>query len=474
MSDKKKMTMGVIVGNRGFFPDQLAKSGREEMIQALAKAGIDSVVLGPEDSKHGAVETHDEAKRCAALFKKNADRLDGVIVTLPNFGDERAIADTLRLARLDVPVLIQATPDDASKMTILHRRDSFCGKMSACNNLRQYGIPYSLTRLHTVAPDSEDFQNDLAWFGAVCRIVNGFRNLRIGSIGARPTAFNTVRYSEKMLENSGISVETLDLSEVFGRIGKLKDSDAGVQSKIAEIKKYVTTQSVPDAALMKMAKLGYVVDDWMKQTDLQVTAVQCWTSMEEYFGVVPCTIMSMMSNKLLPAACEVDVCGTLSMHALALASETPSALLDWNNNYGDDPNKAVCFHCSNLPKHFFQDVRMDFQEIIAGTVGKENTFGTVVGRVKPGAMSFARFSTDDTSGVMRGYVGQGEFTSDSLNTFGGVGVVKIPELQKLLHYICENGFEHHVAANFSTTAGAVHEAALRYLGWQMYWHANWA
>src|SRR5262245_9173753 len=241
----KKMTMGVIVGNRGFFPDQLAKSGREEMIQALAKAGIDSVVLGPEDSKHGAVETHDEAKRCAALFRKNSDRLDGVVVTLPNFGDERAIADTLRLARLNVPVLIQATPDDASKMTILHRRDSFCGKMSACNNLRQYGIPYSLTRLHTVHPETADFESDLAWFGAVCRVVNGFKNLRVGSIGARPTAFNTVRYSEKLLEASGISTETLDLSEVFGRINKLKDDHTGVQGKLAEIKKYVTTSGVP-------------------------------------------------------------------------------------------------------------------------------------------------------------------------------------------------------------------------------------
>jgi L-fucose isomerase-like protein len=468
----KKMTMGIIVGNRGFFPGELAKSGREEMIQALAKVGIDSVVLGPEDSKHGAIETHDEAKRCAELFRKNSDRLDGVIVTLPNFGDERAIADTLRLARLGVPVLIQATPDDAKKMTILHRRDSFCGKMSACNNLRQYGIPYSLTKLHTVSPDSKEFQDDLAWFAAVCRVVNGFRNLRVGSIGARPTAFNTVRYSEKLLEASGISTETLDLSEVFGRIAKLKDEDKGVQGKLADIKKYVTTSGVPDAALVKMAKLGFVIDDWMRATDLRISAVQCWTSMEEYFGVVPCTIMSMMSNNLFPAACEVDVCGTLSMHALALASETPSALLDWNNNYGTDPDKAVCFHCSNLPKHFFQDFRMDFQEIIAGTVGKENTFGTVVGRVKPGAMSFARFSTDDTAGVMRGYVGEGDFTNDSLNTFGGVGVVKIANLQKLLHYICENGFEHHVAANFSSTAGAVHEAAVRYLGWKMHWHGN--
>jgi L-fucose isomerase-like protein len=468
----KKMTMGLIIGNRGFFPDQLAKSGRDEMMRVLAQAGMDCVVLGPEESKHGAVETHEEARRCAALFQKNSERIDGVIVSLPNFGDERAIADTLRMARLNVPVLVQATPDSTAKMTIAFRRDSFCGKMSACNNLRQYGIPYSLTRLHTVSPDSEEFQKDLTWFAAVCRVANGMRNLRVGSIGARPAAFNTVRYSEKLLEANGISTETIDLSEILGRIARLKDDHSGVQGKLAEIRKYVTTAGVPEAALVKMAKLGYVIDDWMKSAAVTVSAVQCWTALEEFFGVVPCTVMSMMSNNLLPAACEVDVCGTLSMHALALASETPSALLDWNNNYGDDPNKAVCFHCSNLPKHFFQDFRMDFQEIIAGTVGKENTFGTVVGKVKAGAMSFARFSTDDTAGAMRGYVGEGAFTNDALNTFGGAGVVEIPALQELLHYICENGFEHHVAANFSTTAGAVHESAVRYLGWQMYWHGN--
>ncbi len=208
----------------------------------------------------------------------------------------------------------------------------------------------------------------------------------------------------------------------------------------------------------------------MKDNELAVSAVQCWTAMEEFFGVVPCTVMSMMSNELMSSACEADICGTISMHALALASETPSALLDWNNNYGNDPNKAVCFHCSNLPKHFFQNVEMDYQAIIAGTVGRDNTYGTVVGRVKPGAMSFARFSTDDTSGKLRGYVGDGCFTNDPLKTFGGVGVVEIPNLQNLLHYICENGFEHHVAANLSSSAGAIHEATTRYLGWDMHWH----
>ncbi len=470
MSNKKKMTMGVIVGNRGFFPDHLAKSGREEMMRVLQGAGMDAVVLSSEQSKHGAVETYEEAKRCAELFKSKAEAIDGVIVTLPNFGDERAIADTLRLARLGVPVLIQATPDTPNKMAITHRRDSFCGKMSACNNLRQYGIPYSLTSLHTESPDSAEFAKDLEWFAGVCRVAKGLRNLRIGAVGARPTAFNTVRYSEKLLEASGISVETLDLSEVLGRVGRMPDSHEGVVKKLKAIQAYVTTSGIPQVALIKMAKLGAVVDEWMKAANVQISAVQCWTSLEENLGIVPCTLMSMMSDSLLSSACEVDVCGVLGMHALQLASETPSALLDWNNNYGGDPNKAVCFHCSNLPKHFFKDVKMDFQEIIAGTVGKENTFGTCVGRVKAGAMSFARFSTDDVNGKMRGYSGSGRFTDDPLETFGGAGVVEISGLQKLLRYICEQGFEHHVAANFSTVAPMVHEAASRYLGWEMYAH----
>ncbi|HXF26575.1 MAG TPA: hypothetical protein VN610_04840, partial [Bryobacteraceae bacterium] len=289
-------------------------------------------------------------------------------------------------------------------------------------------------------------------------------------IGARPAAFNTVRYSEKLLEASGISIEPIDLSEILGRIERMKDSDDAAQAKLSAIQHYVSTRGIPAAALMKMAKLGAVIDRWMCDTQVTISAVQCWTSLEEYFGVVPCTVMSMMSNDLLSSACEVDICGVVAMHALRLASGTPSALLDWNNNYGDNPDKAVCFHCSNLPKHFFESVRMDFQEIIAGTVGKENTFGTCVGRVKAGPMTYARFSTDDRAGKMRGYVGEGAFTNDPLETFGGAGVVEIPHLQDLLHYICERGFEHHVAANFSTVGRIVQEAVTRYLDWDMYFH----
>ena len=470
MTDRK-MTMGVIVGNRNFFPALLAKSGREEIIKVLADKGYDSVVLTPEDTRFGVVETLEDAKRCAALFKANRDRIDGVIVTLPNFGDERGIADALRLAGLNVPVLVQATPDTPARMAIADRRDSFCGKMSCCNNLSQYGISYSLTSRHTEAPDSEVFGKDLEWFAATCRVVRGLRNLRIGSIGARPAAFNTVRYSEKLLEAAGISVEPIDLSEILGRIARMADSAPEAQAKLDQIRKYVSTDQVPAEALMKMAKLGAVIDQWMAQTATTVSAVQCWTSLEEYFGVVPCTVMSMMSENLMSSACEVDICGVVGMHALQLASETPSALLDWNNNYGDDPDKAVCFHCSNLPKHFFREAKMDFQAIIAGTVGRENTYGTCVGLVKPGPMSFARFSTNDREGRIQGYVGNAEFTDDPLETFGGAGVVHIPRLQDLLRFICLHGFEHHVAANLAPVASAVREATTRYLGWTVHQHS---
>ena len=470
MTTEMPTTLGVIIGNRGFFPDHLAKSGREEMIAVLERAGLRVVAPSLEDTKFGAVETREESHRCADLFKRHRDEIAGVIVSLPNFGEERAIADTLRFSGLDVPVLVQATPDTSGKMTIRDRRDSFCGKMSACNNLTQYGIPYSLTALHTVAPDSEAFRADLERFVGVCRVVRGLRGLRVGAIGARPSAFNTVRFSEKLLEASGISVEPVDLAEILGRIDRLKDDDPAVAAKLDAIKVYAPIGATPPAALLKMAKLGAVVDAWMKETEVSVSAVQCWTAIEDYFGVVPCAVMSMMSDQLMSSACEVDICGAVAMHALRLASGTPSALLDWNNNYGDDPDKAVCFHCSNLPRHFFKDVRMDYQEIIAGSVGKQNTFGTMVGRVKSGPMTFARFSTHDQYGRICGYVGEGAFTDDPLDTFGGAGVVRIPRMQDLLRFICERGFEHHVAANLSSVASIVHEAATRYLGWNVFWH----
>jgi L-fucose isomerase-like protein len=470
---KQKVTLGVIVGNRGFFPTHLCQTGRETILNVLKEEGINTVALEPQDTAgYGSVESLSEAHKCAELFKAHREEIDGILVTLPNFGDERGIANTLRFAGLNVPVLIQAFPDDAGKMDIKWRRDSFCGKMSACNNLRQYGIPFSLTTLHTVDPTTPEFRADLKKFAGVCRVARGLRRARFGALGTRPVAFNTVRFSEKLLENAGITVETMDLSEAFGRISRMEDNDTRVLQKVEAVKAYANAARVPAPALTKIAKLGVVIDEWTAQNEYDATAIQCWTSMEEFFGIVPCTLMSMLSNNLTPSACETDIAGTTAMYAMALASGKASALVDWNNNYGTDPNKGVVFHCSNLPKSVFtEDLPvLDYQEIIAGSVGKDNTWGTVYGRVKPDPFTYLRVSTDDLNGKITAYVGEGKFTQDPIDTFGGYGVVEIPNLQGLLQYICENGFEHHVAVNLSLVAGTIYEALTKYLGWEVHYH----
>ena len=469
--DKQKVIVGLIVGNRGFFPSRLCQAGRETTLNVLQEEGLGVVALGPEDTEYGSVESLSDARTCAELFKAHRDEIAGVVVTLPNFGDERGIANTLRLAGLNVPVLVHAFPDDATKMSIDGRRDSFCGKMSVCNNLYQYGIPYTLTSLHTVDPDSESFRHDLRSFASVCRIVGGLRGARFGVLGARPAAFNTVRFSEKLLERSGITVETLDLSEAFGRAAAIAENDPRLLAKAESIKSYADTASLPAEGLHRIARLGVVIDDWREENQYDATAVQCWTSMEEYFGVVPCALMSMLSDSLSPSACESDIAGTTAMYALTLATGKPSALVDWNNNYGDDLDKAVIFHCSNLPRSLFvAKPVVGYQQIIAGSVGVENTWGTITGRLKAQPLTFLRVSTDDFNGTIAGYVGEGNLTDDPISTFGGYGVIEVPRFQELLRHICENGYEHHVAVSPSLVADAVHEALTKYLGWDMYYH----
>src|SRR5262249_21412029 len=351
------------------------------------------------------VETHAEARKCAALFKRHAEEIDGVLVVLPNFGDEKGVADTLKLAGLDVPVLIQGYPDDLKKLDVARRRDAFCGKISVCNNLVQAGIRFTVTRKHVVHPSNESFLADLKDFLAVCRVVNGLRGLRLGAVGARPGAFNTVRYSEKILERHGISVTTVDLSEILGRAEKLDAAAKEVATKLAEVKSYAPSPGVPEKPLVQMAKMGVVLSEWMTTNALDATAIQCWTSVQQNYGCNTCTLMSMMSERFMPSACEVDVTGALTMFAMQLASNSPSALVDWNNNYADDDAKCVLFHCGNWAKTFLPDIKIATAPILGTVVGEENTYGALAGRTPAGPLTFGRMTTADAEGKIRAYVG---------------------------------------------------------------------
>ena len=465
-----KSSFGIILGNRDVFPDHLVKEGRKDIIDVMNELGYDYVILDEEDTPLGAVETYSDAKKCAELFKKNSDKIWGIILCLCNFGDEKGIANTLKLADLNVPVLIQASSDELDKMDRPNRRDAFCGKISVTSVLYQYGIPFTLTEYHTCPIKSDIFKKDLRWFEKICKIVKKLRVVRLGQIGTRPNAFETVRYSEKILEFNGISIEPIDLSEIFGFISKLNNNDPKVVEKIQFIKNYTSTSSFPEEGVMKLAKLAVVVENWVFENELDGFAFQCWPSIQDNFGIVPCAVLSMFSEGLVPAACEADIPGLISMLILQTASDTPSAILDWNNNYGKNPNKMILFHCSNLPKSFFKDSQMTIHPIISDLKGEEVSFGAIQGRIKTKPCTLLRVDTDDLFGEIKAIVTEGNYIDDPVNTFGGYGVVEIPNLQDLLKIVCEEGYAHHVAASLNKIGDAVYEALSKYLGYNIRFH----
>jgi len=469
----KKTTFGLIVGTRGFFNAELAVGVRAKLLEILEQEGYGYVITPEDATPCGAIETREHAKLCAELFRQKAPEIDGVIVVLPNFGDELGIVQTLEMSGLDVPVLVQACDDEVGQLSVDQRRDAFCGKFSVCNNLYQYGIPFTNTTYHTYAIDSDEFLQDLDYFGRVCRVVKGLTRARIGAIGARPAAFQTVRYSEKLLQSTGITVVPVDLSEIIFGAQSLKDDDGNVKTKLAAIRSYGTIpDTIPEANLLKQAKLSVTIDRWMDENECDASAIECWDSVQKNYGCATCLSMAMMGDRLLPSACEVDVAGAVSMYALLLASGNPPSFQDWNNNYGLDRDMCINTHCSSFPKSFMGDeVEVGNLDILGATLGPDNCFGAVKGQAAPGPITFFRVSTDDRWGTINAYVGEGEMTDDPVGNFqGGSAVLRVPDLQSLLDYVCKNGFEHHVAVTRGYCADVINEAISTYLDWNLHVH----
>ncbi len=466
-------TFGVIISNRSFFPDHLVRTAREKLMAAMEQWGHQVIALSPEDTFLGQTMTYEEAKKCAALFRAHSAEIEGVIVCLPNFGEETGVADAIKMSGLNVPILIQACDDDLDKLQLENRRDAYCGKLSLCSNLYQYGIPYSLTARHTCPVDSEEFHADVERFARICAVVKALRTARIAQLGARVTPFRTVRYSEKLLQQAGISVITEDMSEIFADAWLMQDDDPRVLAREAEIRAYGNIcPGIAREKVLKQAKLSLTIDQWMADHECVASAVQCWDSVEANYGCAACLSMSMMSSRGLPSACETDVMGAVSLLALLKASGVAPVYQDWDNNYGGDTDRCVNVHCSNYPAAAFREKpEIANLDILATTLGTEYSFGALKGRVRPDKMTFLKVSTDDRRGVIKCYLGQGEFTDDPLETFGGVAVCHVKNLDGLMHYVAKNGFEHHVAIVQAECADILEEALGNYLGWEVYRHS---
>lgn len=464
---------GVIVSTRAFFPGYLAGDAREIVLRRLAAMGHEAVIIGDTETKYGAIESYEDAVKCANLFKAHRDEMEGILVILPNFGDEVGVSSTLDLAKLDVPILVVASDDEKSKMDLAHRRDAFCGKLSLTANLYQYGIKFTNTHTHTLTLDSDDFNAEVDYFSRVCRVVNGLKGSRIGAVGTRPGPFQTVRYSEKLLQRSGISVSVIDMSDMLSLAKALKDNDADVLEKASAIGQYGRlNEDATNEKVLLNAKLGVALDRWLKQNHCDALAIQCWDSLQYNYGCAACLSMSMLGEAGIPAACEMDVTGAVTMLAMSLATGIPAGYLDWNNGFAFDRDKCVCLHCSNFPKSFMGETpEIGSLDVLGTTIDKELCFGANKGRVQPGAFTFAKVSTDDIQGKIRFYIGEGEFTDDEIYTPGGYAMCKVPQLQKLMDYLVKNGFEHHVCMGRTGVAEVLNEALGNYLDWEGYVHA---
>lgn len=468
----RKVTLALVIGSRAFFNGAPCRAARDEMLAQLACLDVDVVTLPFEATVNGAVQSIPDAELYAQHFKTHRDRIDGLVICLPNFGDEIAIAELVSRAKLNVPILLQASNDAVDKVSVHERRDAFCGKISVTNNFWQYGVPFTETATHTCDTDSAEFGDDLDRFARVCRTVKGLRGARLGAIGARTGAFQTMRYSEKLLQAGGITVVTVDLSEMMGAAGAIDNNDPALLEKMDRIRAYGTIPGhITVDQITKQAKWTLAVNRWIEENGCDASAIQCWRSLQDNFGCATCVTMSMMGEELMPSACEVDIMGALSMYALALASGAPPAILDWNNNYGSEPDKCVCTHCGNFPKSFTGATpEISELDVLGETIGRSKCFGAVKGKVRPGPMTYFRLSSDDRMGSLKCYLGEGAFTDDPFPMDGGIAVTEVANLRKLMRFVTQNGFEHHVAMVRGHHAAIVDEAVTRYLGWPIYHH----
>ncbi len=462
----QKTTFALFFGNRGFFPADLLAAARAEIPRVLRSMGHDVLMLEAEATRHGAVETPQEGERYANFLQENRGKYGGVILSLPNFGDETGAVAALKDA--GVPILVQAYPDEMDKMAPAVRRDAFCGKFSVMDVFHQYGLKFTALKPHVVSPSSARFAANVEHFDRVCRVVNRMRDMVVGAVGARTTAFKTVRIDEVALQRHGITMETLDLSDIFARMKAVDVAGPTYKAKAEVLKAYTSWDGVPEEAFTRIARLGVVLDTVIDEYAMDALALRCWIELQQQLGISACVLLGELNNRGIPAACEVDVGNAVAMTALHQASGEPSTCLDWNNNYGEAEEKCILFHCGPVPRALMQGPgHIADHAILANAVGEGCGYGCHVGRIAPFDFTFGSMLTE--AGKLRFYLGEGTFTDDPIpdEFFGCGGVAEVPRLQDLLLHVGYQGYRHHVSVTRGRTLAPLREALEHYLGFDV-------
>lgn len=459
------MKFALFFGNRGFMPGELITGARKDMIKAVTDAGHEYIAMDENLTRYGAIETRNEGRMYHDWLKSHEGEYDGVILCMPIFIDENGAVAALQDA--GVPILMQAYPDEIGKMDFAHRRDAFCGKFSVTDVFYQYKIPFTVMKPHVVHPLSKAFAKNLQDFAAICRVVKGMRRFNLGCIGARTTAFKTVRFDEVTLQRYGINVESFDLSELVDFVNKKKDDDKEVLAKIKRLENYTDFTKVPASNKLTLAKISVVIDDYIRDYHLDAITLRCWNEMETILRVCPCVLISELNDRGIVCSCEIDLTSAITMRAMALASEKPTACLDWNNNYGDDENKVILFHCGPVAQSLMAGKGTVTEHKMFAKGDPGSGWGTNEGRIKAMDVTISNGFTED--GKLKVYASEAKFTDDKIEKefFGCGGVAEIPDLQNKLIKLARGGFKHHTTIGVGHMKDILVEALDTYLGYDI-------
>jgi len=459
----EKVKIGFVPAHRTVFDEKWAVEMRQRTLKALSKIeGLESVYPDEKLTKKGLVSGEEDAEKTIQLFKEKD--VTGIIIGTMTFGDEVAaikVVDSL----CDKPVLVFGTKEGPFTSEGGRRSDSFCGTLSVTSGLYRRRIPFIFAGI--VFPEEKSFLHAVANFVRTCAIVKGFKGARIGMVGPRPEGFETVAFNEvAMINQFKQRLVPISLVDILHSAEAASDKDPMIRAIVQEIKARADTSRIKESSIVKIAKLEYALEKYAKEKKLDGMGVQCWTAMQEVYGISSCVSMGRLTDKGIMTSCEVDIYGALTMLIQYFASlrTTPPHFIDWTIAHQEEENVFLAWHCGNAPMSLLCEgckITLRGHSILANVVGAERAQGTAEFQLKPGPATICRLAEHD--GKFKILITKGRIKKSDQELRGSRGWVQVDNLDALYRTLVEKGFIHHASLIHGEYVQAIADSC-RFLG----------
>ena len=418
-------------------------------VQVISPAiAPDPAAPSPGTTCFGAVQNLDEAEVVADYFAR--ERVDGLVLCPLDFGDERSASKIAE--KLGVPVLLYATkePPAIADAGLGRVSDSYCGNLSLAAGLHRRRIPFRFAGLFF--PDEPGLVAEADVFVRAVAVAKGLRNARLGQVGVRPPAFETVAFDEvAMARKFGQNVICANLDDLVAEARDLADDDPAVQDIIADIRRTVPVITVADDYLLNAAKLEAALASFWDRSRLSALAMQCWPSIQRELGVSLCALFGRLTQRHMLTACETDILGAASMlvqYQAALGQDLPH-FIDWTIQHREIPNRLLAWHCGNAPTCLARDpgeIALRSRGNMTGELTPREgdpQAGLCQFQIKPGPVTCCRLAEYD--GDWKMLIARGEVVPSEETLAGTWAWVEVRDHDRLYRTLVEEGFIHHAS-----------------------------